>query len=75
MIGPEVAGCRPVIMTFRLFRDRDEVFRKAGMLRGSGLHVSEDVTRLGDRMYRVCNLYNTDQESKRFSYRVEEVPA
>ena len=45
MIGPEVGGCRPVIMTFRLFKDRDEVFRKAGMLRGSSLHISEDVTR------------------------------
>ena len=45
MIGPEVGGCRPVIMTFRLYKDRDEVFRKAGMLRGSSLHISEDVTR------------------------------
>ena len=45
VIGPEVGGCRPVFMTFRLFRDRDEVFRKAGMLNGSNLHISEDVTR------------------------------
>ena len=45
MIGPEVAGCRPVIMTFRLFKDRDEVFRKAGLLRGSNLFITEDVTR------------------------------
>ena len=45
MIGPEINGCRPVVLTFRLFKDRDEVFRKAGMLRGSNLHISEDVTR------------------------------
>ena len=44
-IGPEIGNCKPVLITFRLYRDREEVWRKAGFLRGSSLHITEDVTR------------------------------
>ena len=31
--GPEVRGVRPVLVTFENFKDRDEVLRKARMLK------------------------------------------
>ena len=45
LTGSEVSGCRPVLVTFERFREREEVYKKAAMLRGTGLHISEDMTR------------------------------
>ena len=36
---------RPVVVTFEEFKDRDEVLRKAGVLKGSNIHVTEDMPR------------------------------
>ena len=36
---------RPVVVSFEEFKDRDEVLRKAGLLRGSSIHVTEDMSR------------------------------
>ena len=35
--GPEVGGTRPVVVTFEEFRDREEVLRKAGLLKSGPL--------------------------------------
>ncbi len=43
--GPEVSGCRPVVITFEDFKDKEEVLRKAGMLRSSNIHITEDMSR------------------------------
>ena len=43
--GPEVGGCRPVLVTFEEFKDREDVLRKGGMLRGSNVSVTEDMSR------------------------------
>ena len=43
--GPDVGGCRPVVVTFEEFKDRDEVLRKAGLLKGGQVHVTEDMSR------------------------------
>ena len=44
--GPDVIGCRPVVVTFEEFKDREEVLRKAGMLKASNnIHVTEDMSR------------------------------
>ena len=43
--GPEVGGCRPVLVTFEEFKDREEVLRKAALLRGSHVQVTEDMSR------------------------------
>ena len=40
-----MAGCKPVVVTFEEYRDRDEVLRKSNMLKGSGLSVTEDMSR------------------------------
>ena len=34
-----------MILSYRRYKEREEVWRKAGMLTGSGLQLSEDVTR------------------------------
>ena len=36
---------RPVVVSFEEFKDRDEVLRKAGLLRGTSIHVTEDMSR------------------------------
>ena len=38
--GPEVSGCRPLLVTFEDFKDREEVLRKTAMLKGSNIHVT-----------------------------------
>ena len=43
--GPEVSGCRPLLVTFEDFKDREEVLRKTAMLKGSNIHVTEDMSR------------------------------
>jgi hypothetical protein len=43
--GPEVAGSRPVVVTFPSFPAREEVWRRAARLRGSSLYISEDVAK------------------------------
>lgn len=43
--GPDVAGCRPVVVTFEDFNDREQVLRKAGMLKGNNIHITEDMSK------------------------------
>ena len=40
---------RPVLVTFEEFKDREEVLRKAALLRGSHVHVTEDMSRYGQQ--------------------------
>ena len=46
MTGPDVLGSRPVLVTFQEYKDRDEVLRKAGVLKGNNIHITEDMSRL-----------------------------
>ena len=41
---------RPVLVTFEDFNDHKNVLRKAGMLRGSNIHVTEDMSRKDEIM-------------------------
>jgi len=43
--GPEVTGSRPVLVTFEVFKDREEVLRKGNMLKGSNIHIGEDMSK------------------------------
>ena len=73
--GPEVGGCKPVVVTFEDFKDREDVlryymyegsllgkysdkimsillmgfnvhfYRKGGMLKGSNISITEDMSR------------------------------
>ena len=35
-VGPEVGNCQPVLISFKKFKDREEVWKKSHMLQGSG---------------------------------------
>ena len=43
--GPDVVGCRPVLVTFESFRDREDVFLRSQMMIGSWVYVTEDLSR------------------------------
>ena len=45
MTGPEVRGCRPVLVNFAYWKDREEVFSKSKFLRGSNIYITEDLSR------------------------------
>lgn len=46
MKGPEVRGCRPVLVTFSYFRDRDEIFQKSKLLQTNcSILVTEDMSK------------------------------
>ena len=43
--GPDIIGCRPVMVTFESFRDREDVFLKSQMMIGSWVYVTEDLAK------------------------------
>ena len=43
--GFKLSFPRPVVVTFEEFKDREEILRKANMLKGSNIHVTEDMSR------------------------------
>lgn len=43
--GPEVRGCRPVLVTFETFKDRETVLRLAKVLKKANLIVTEDLSK------------------------------
>ena len=40
--------CRPVVVSFEEDHAREEVLQKAGMLKGSNVYITEDLSRCGD---------------------------
>ena len=43
---PEVRGCRPVLVTFSYYRDREEVFKKSKLLQTNcSILVTEDMSK------------------------------
>ena len=45
LTGPEVRGCRPVLIHFANWKDREEVLAKSKLLRGTNIYVTEDLSR------------------------------
>ena len=45
LTGPEVRGCRPVLIHFASWKDREEVLAKSKLLRGTNIYVTEDLSR------------------------------
>ena len=44
--GPEVRGCRPVLVTFSYFKDREEIFQKSKLLQTNcSILVTEDMSK------------------------------
>ena len=45
LTGPEVRGCRPILIHFANWKDREEVLAKSRLLRGTNIYVTEDLSR------------------------------
>lgn len=45
LTGPEVRGTRPVLVHFANYKDREEVWAKSKLLRGTQIYVTEDLSR------------------------------
>ena len=46
MKGPEVRGCRPVLVTFSYYKDREEIFQKSKLLQTNcSILVTEDMSK------------------------------
>ena len=43
--GPEVSGCRPVLVTFEEFKDREEVLKKSQCIKKPTISVTEDLSK------------------------------
>ena len=43
--GPEVMGCRPVLVTFEEFKDREEVLKKSQCIKKPTISVTEDLSK------------------------------
>ena len=43
--GPHVQGCRPVLVTFECFKDREDVLKNSKVLRRSTVTVTEDLSK------------------------------
>ena len=43
--GPEVQGCRPVLVTFENFKDKEDIFQASKLLRKSVISVTEDFSK------------------------------
>ena len=43
--GPEVSGCKPVVVTFEDYKDREEVLSNASMFRSDNIHITEDMSK------------------------------
>ena len=45
LIGPDVSGSRPVVVTFENYKDKEDVLRRGGAMKGSKIHVTEDMNK------------------------------
>jgi len=43
--GPQVQGCKPVLVTFESFKDREDVLKNSKVLRRSAVTVTEDLSK------------------------------
>ena len=44
-LGPEVRGCRPVLVNFETFKDREMVLRQGKALKRASIDVTEDFSK------------------------------
>ena len=52
--GPEVRGCKPVTVYFEKWQDKDDILRKANMLRGANIYIAEDFSkRVRDQVFQI----------------------
>lgn len=64
LTGPEVRGCRPVLVNFPIWKDREEVYAKSKLLRGSNIYVTEDLSRKARENRHELSKYMREIRSK-----------
>jgi hypothetical protein len=71
--GPEVRGCRPVLVCFVNWKDREEVLSKSKLLRGTSIYVTEDLSRkLREQRNELSKFMREVLNSFAFNYRSHE---
>ena len=45
LLGPKVQGCRPTLVTFESFKDREDVLKNSKALQISHIRVTEDLSK------------------------------
>ena len=43
--GPSFRGLKPILVTFHLFKDKEDILRKSPLLRGTNIYITEDYSR------------------------------
>ena len=43
--GPSFRGLKPILVTFHLFKDKEDILRKSSLLRGTNIYITEDYSR------------------------------
>ena len=43
--GPSFRGLKPILVTFHLFKDKEDILRKGPLLRGTNMYITEDYSR------------------------------
>lgn len=43
--GPSFRGLKPILVTFHLFKDKEDILRKSALLRGTNIYITEDYSR------------------------------
>ena len=43
--GPSFRGLKPILVTFHLFKDKEDILRKSPLLRGTNMYITEDYSR------------------------------
>jgi hypothetical protein len=43
--GPSFRGLKPILVTFHLFKDKEDLLRKSAFLRGTNVYITEDYSR------------------------------
>ena len=59
MTGPEITGCRPIMVAFNDFSEREEVYKRSALLKGTSLYISEDIPRYEEIFMKVLSNFNT----------------
>ena len=55
--GPDFRGHKPIQVCIVHYRDKEEILRKARLLKGSNIYISEDFSRKGIYLFQICLFY------------------
>ena len=65
--GPDFRGHKPIQVCIVHYRDKEEILRKARLLKGSNIYISEDFSRKGIYL-NVSSYYHKYKQNIPYSY-------